>query len=327
MIMEQKPSIKIRFMDYWSGFAPSGSDYLIKQILDRHFDVEVCDDADYVFFSANGESHWSVPDRAVKIFHTGENMTPDFNACDYAIGFDWMDFGDRYIRFPLYLFYDRALLDRMLAKHELPPDWDLAAEKPDFCSFVVSNPLNPYRNEAFRKLNGYRKVDSGGRYLNNTGGPVADKFVFESRHKFSLCFENGSHPGYTTEKLVEALAARTVPIYWGDPEVGKVFNTKAFIQVSDYASLDDALMWVREVDADDALYMSMLREPALLPGAPSVDEEMARLEAWLLPIFSVPLGSAWRRNREFFGQRYVENRMVLARRQRIRNLVRKLTGR
>ena len=161
--MEQKRRIKVRFMDYWSGFAPSGSSYLIKQILDRHFDVEVCEEADYVFFSANGESHWSVPDRAVKIFHTGENMTPDFNACDYAIGFDWMDFGDRYIRFPLYLFYDRTLLDRLLIKHELPPDWDLGAEKPDFCSFVVSNPLNPYRNEAFRKLNGYRKVDSGGR--------------------------------------------------------------------------------------------------------------------------------------------------------------------
>ena len=325
--MQGKRKIKVRFMDYWSGFDPSGSSYLIKQMLDRHFDVEVCDEADYVFFSANGESHWSVPDRAVKIFHTGENVTPDFNACDYAIGFDRLDFGDRYIRFPLYLFYDRELLDRMTAKHELPPDWDLAVRKPDFCSFVVSNPLNPYRNEAFRKLGEYRKVDSGGRYLNNVGGPVADKFAFESRHKFSLCFENGSHPGYTTEKLVEALAARTVPIYWGDPDVGKVFNTKAFINVADYGSLEGALARVLELDRDDNLYMSVLREPAFLPGTPSIDEEMARLEAWLLPIFSVPLESAWRRNREFFGRRYVESRLVLARRQRFRNLVRKLTGR
>ena len=325
--MEAKRHIKVRFMDYWSGFGPSGSSYLIKQMLDRHFDVEVCDDADYVFFSANGESHWSVPDRCVKIFHTGENMTPDFNACDYAIGFDRMDFGDRYIRFPLYLFYDRSLLDKMLSKHELPEDWDLAAEKPDFCSFVVSNPLNPYRNEAFRKLGEYRKVDSGGRYLNNVGGPVADKLAFESRHKFSLCFENGSHPGYTTEKLVEALAARTVPIYWGDPDVGKVFNPKAFVNVADYGSLDGALARVQELDRDDSLYLSMLREPAFLPGTPSIDEEMSRLEAWLLPIFSVPLESAWRRNREFFGRRYVESRLVLARRQRLRGFLKKLIGR
>ena len=210
--METKRKIKVRFMDYWSGFAPSGDSYLVKQILDRHFDVEVCEDADYVFFSAMGESHWAVPDRCVKIFHTGENVSPDFNACDYAIGFDWMVFGDRFIRMPLYMFYEREMLDRMVHKHELKKGWDLAREKPDFCSFVVSNPLNPYRNEAFRKLCEYKNVDSGGKFLNNVGGPVSDKYAFESRHKFSLCFENGAHSGYTTEKLVQALSART-PLY------------------------------------------------------------------------------------------------------------------
>lgn len=322
-----KRTVKVRFMDYWSGFDPSGDSYLIKQILDRHFEVEVCDEADYVFFSAKGESHWTVPDRCIKIFHTGENLTPDFNACDYALGFDWMDFGDRYIRFPLYLFYDRVLLDRMLSKHEILPGWILADEKPDFCSFVVSNPMNPFRNEAFRRLNEYRKVDSGGKYENNVGGPVADKFVFDSRHKFSLCFENGSYPGYTTEKLVEALAARTVPIYWGDPDVGKVFNTKAFVNVSDYGSLDAALRRVQELDQNDELYLSTLKEPAFLPGTPSIDAEMARLEAWLLPIFEQPLETARRRNRSFFGRMYVERRLVLARRQRFRELCKKMVGR
>lgn len=325
--MDEKRIIKVKYLDYWSGFNPDGAAYLVHQILARHFDVRVCDDADYVFFSAMGESHWSVPDRCIKIFHTGENLVPDFNACDYAIGFDWMEFGDRYIRMPLYLFYDRGLLDRMLHKHELPQDWNLAAEKPDFCSFVVSNPLNPHRNEAFRKLCEYKKVDSGGRYLNNVGGPVSDKFAFESRHKFSLCYENGAHPGYTTEKLVEALAAGTVPIYWGDPEVGRIFNTRAFVNVSDYGSLDEALLRVQELDRDDDLYMSVLREPAMLPDAPSVDDELARLEKWLIHIFEQPLEEARRRNREIIGRRYVDRRLVLARRQRILDFYKKLLGR
>ena len=325
--METKRKIKVRFMDYWSGFAPSGDSYLVKQILDRHFDVEVCEDADYVFFSAMGESHWAVPDRCVKIFHTGENVSPDFNACDYAIGFDWMVFGDRFIRMPLYMFYEREMLDRMVHKHELKKGWDLAREKPDFCSFVVSNPLNPYRNEAFRKLCEYKNVDSGGKFLNNVGGPVSDKYAFESRHKFSLCFENGAHSGYTTEKLVQALSARTVPIYWGDPDIGKVFNTKAFVCVSDYGSLDDALLRVQELDRDDDLYLSVLREPALLPGVPSIEEELARLESWLLAIFQQPLESAWRRNREFFGRIYMDRRQVLAHRDWVRKLCKKLIGR
>ena len=325
--MDEKRIIKVKYLDFWSDFDRKWSSYLIHKILSRHYDVRICDDADYVFFSAMGESHWAVPDHCVKIYHTGENLTPDFNACDYAIGFDWLEFGDRYIRMPLYLFYDREILDNMVHKHELPEDWDLAAEKPGFCSFVVSNPRNPHRNEAFHKLCEYKKVDSGGRYLNNVGGPVEDKQAFESRHKVSLCFENGAHPGYTTEKLVQALAARTVPIYWGDPEVGRIFNTKAFVNVSDYGSLEEALLRVQELDRDDDLYMSMLREPAMLPGAPSVDEELARFESWLLSIFEQPLEKARRRNREFFGKIYIDRRQVLSRRQRVRELCRKLIGR
>ena len=303
-----KRKVKVRFMDYWSGFDDS---YLVLQILRKHYDVEICKDADYFFFSCMGESHWSVPSRGIKIFHTGENIVPDFNACDYAIGFEWMDYGDRYLRCPLYLFYERDLLEKMVHKHELPDDWNPETEKTGFCSFVVSNHRNALRNEAFEKLSRYRRVDSGGRFLNNVGGPVADKFAFDSRHKFSLCFENGSHSGYTTEKLMEALAARTVPIYWGDPDVGKVFNTKSFINVPDYASLDEVLLQVQELDRDDDRYLAMLCEPALLPGTPTIDEQLQELESWLIHIFEQPMEEAVRRNRDFWGERYVEKRLRL----------------
>jgi len=36
-----------------------------------------------------------------------------------------------------------------------------------------------------------------------------------------------------TEKIVEAFAANCIPIYWGDPSISKVFNSKAFINVLD----------------------------------------------------------------------------------------------
>lgn len=316
--------VKVRFLDYWSGFNDS---YLVLKLLRKHYDVEICDDADYVFYSVMGESHWAVPDRCIKICHTGENIVPDFNACDYAIGFEWMEYGDRYIRYPLYLFYERDLLERMARKHELPADWDLKADKPGFCSFVVSNPHNPFRNEAFEKLGRYKAVDSGGRYLNSVGGPVADKLAFEGRHKFSLCFENGSHSGYTTEKLVEAFAARTVPVYWGDPDVGRVFNTRAFVDVNDFGSLDEALARVRELDQDDAQYLAMLREPALRPDAPGFDLEEKRLEAWLLHIFEQPLAEAGRRNRDQLGKAYIEKRLILNRKERVLGKLKKMLGR
>ena len=149
--------------------------------------------------------------------------------------------------------------------------------------------------------------------MNNVGGPVEDKLAFERSHKFSLCFENGSHPGYTTEKLIEALAARTVPIYWGDPEVGKYFNTKSFIQVKDETSFPEALRRVEELDRDDEQYLRMLREPAMRPDAPSLEDEYARLEAWLLAIFEQPLEAAKRRNRANRGRMYLDSRLALDR--------------
>ena len=65
----------------------------------------------------------------------------------------------------------------------------------------------------------------------------------------------------------------------------------------------------------------------MLPGVPSIEEELARLESWLLAIFQQPLESAWRRNREFFGRIYLDRRQVLARRDRLRKLCKKLIGR
>lgn len=303
--------IRIAFKDYWADFPQTMDSYLILRILRKHYDVEISDDPDYVFFSAMGESHWSVPDRCIKIFHTGENLVPDFNACDYAIGFEWMEFGDRYLRFPLYLFYRRELLEAAWHKHEIPEGWDLKTDKTAFCSFVVSNPDNPARNEAYRILSGYKKVDSGGRYLNNVDGPVADKLAFERRHKFSLCYENGSHPGYTTEKLVEAFAARTIPLYWGDPEVSRIFNPSSFVDLTGYSSLEEALPVIEELDRDDSRYMQVLQEPAFRTDAPSLEEELSRLEAWLLHIFEQPLEKARRRNRNNKGKYYIQSRLRL----------------
>lgn len=309
---DNKRTVKIKFVDYWGTFPEELEDYLSYKILKKYYNVEICEDADYVFFATMGERHWGIPDTCVKIFQTGENLAPDFNACDYAIGFEWMDYEDRYIRFPTYLYYDIDMLYKMETKHLISDEWSVDKEKKGFCSYTVSNHRNEKRNATFWKLMEYKKVDSGGRYMNNIGGPVKDKFEFEKQHKFTICFENGLHNGYTTEKLVQSLAAQTIPIYWGDPLVGKVFNTKAFINANDYDSIEDVIARVKEIDEDDELYKSIIREPALLPTALSVDEEIQRYEKWLLHIFEQPLEQAYRRNREMQGRWYIERRLKLS---------------
>ena len=56
--MSQKKAIRIKFMDYWDGFEERNlsvnigtpKEFLFLRLLKKHFDVIICDDADYVFF-------------------------------------------------------------------------------------------------------------------------------------------------------------------------------------------------------------------------------------------------------------------------------------
>ena len=73
------------------------------------------------------------------------------------------------------------------------------------------------------------KVDSGGKFLNNVGGPVTDKLSFIKDYKFVISFENSSYPGYTTEKILEPMLVNSIPVYWGNPLVYNDFNYRTYI--------------------------------------------------------------------------------------------------
>lgn len=298
---------KIAFVNFWGSFVPET--FKITTYLKEKWDVEITDmaHADYVFYSDHGDDHWFAPEHAVKIYFTIENLVPDFNACDFAMGFDWLQYEDRYLRFPLYYFYPQ-ICELMETKHQQPVS-ELMAMKTGFCSITVSNTnRDPMFVKVFEALSEYKKVDSGGLWRNNMGQRVPDKLAFDRAHKFSIVCENSSHSGYTTEKLVQAFAAGCVPVYWGDPSVSKVFNPKALINVQDFGSLQELVDYVKKVDADDALYQSYLQEPALADPACLKERQMELLKRFVDNIFTPELSSCYRRNRGMWGGIYVGKR-------------------
>lgn len=300
---ERMKKIKVNFVDFWSNFA---NDNIFLPILQKHYDVEISATPDYIFGSERGDSYLDYD--CVRIFYTGENLCPDYNLYDYSIDFEYMTYGDRHFRYPNYIMWNEAF-SGMMQKH-LVTEEELAG-KTEFCSFVYSNGKgNSTRTSFFELLSRYKKVNAGGRLCNNIGVPdgVKDKLAFQTKHKFSIAFENSSHPGYTTEKLVEAFAAKTVPIYWGDPLVGLGFEEEAFINCHQYDSFEAVVEAVRVVDQDDVLYRRMLRTPALKSYTYSQKYVYQELEKFLCHIFDQPLEQAYRRNRELWGKYYFESR-------------------
>ena len=235
----------------------------IKELLKEHYIVEECDNPDFAFFTCAQMNHCYKYD-CVRILEVGENQRPNFNLFDYAYGFDKIDFGNRYLYYPLYanLAYRSDLLLAM-EKHLHTEEFYLGKKK--FCNMVVSNVKNATekRIEFFQKLCEYKQVDSGGKSYNNLPDkkPVADKLEFQKKYKFSIAFENSSYPGYTTEKITQAWAAGTIPIYWGDPTIGEQLNEEAFINCHKYNSWDEVIEKIIEIDQNDELYLKMQKQP------------------------------------------------------------------
>jgi len=247
-------SIRIAFTDFWHGHSEGSirDRNPVYQMLARHFPLRLSRRPDFLVYSCFGNRY--LAHRCTRIFYTGENVRPNFAECDYAFSFDFPT-DERNYRLPLYRFYPH--FDRLLE----PRNHGVDHSQRGFCNFVYSNAAARERLEFFELLNRYRKVDSGGRLLNNVGGRVADKLAFQSRYRFSIAFENSSHPGYTTEKLLDALVAGTVPIYWGNPDVARDFNAACLINCHDFDSFEAVVQYVQEVDRDEALYRAYLEAP------------------------------------------------------------------
>ena len=274
-----KKKIKIDFSDFWAGF--DKTDNYFYNLLKEEFDVEISSNPDYLFFSLFGNQHQNY--KCVKIFYTGENIAPPLGYCQYSFSFDYLD-DNRNYRLPHYLLYD-GYYD--LVRPKVIED-SIVNRK--FCNFVASNGNCQERNQFVQQLSRYKKVDCGGRWMNNIGGPVSDKRKFQSEYKFSIAFENNAyrpqHPGYTTEKIMEPMTVNSIPIYWGNPKIDLEFNTKSFINFYDFKSENDMIEYIIELDKSDDRYLEMLNQPWLTDYNIPESNKIENIKSFLYKIFN-----------------------------------------
>ena len=250
-----KKKIKINFADFWPDFIKT--DNYFYNLLRQVYDVEISESPDFLFYSAFTNTHKKY--KCLKIYYTGENRRPDFNECDYAFTFDYIDNPDHY-RLPLYVMYDEPT---KLIKPASFNAEDVLKEKTKFCNFVFSNGRDSAkkRTDFFHALSKYKRVDSGGKFLNNIGGPVKDKLAFIKDYKFTIAFENASYPGYTTEKIFQPMQVNSLPIYWGNELVDRDFNTKSFLNYHEFESMEALIEKVIELDKNDDHYIEYVKQP------------------------------------------------------------------
>lgn len=297
-------TVKIKFVGKWKGITPENNTicYWLKK---NGYDVQESDDPDYIICDVFGPHLYEYCKYdQIRILETGENYTPDFNLVDYAISRYPIRFGDRNFYFPGCTM--SGTYWHGLAKKDRNYTAEFLKEKIYFANLIAGHDSeHNYRSIFFEKLSAYKRVESAGTLLNNMpdGRTVNwlddSKTNFQRQSKFTICFESTSHNGFITEKITDAFFADTIPIYFGSPDVTEIFNKDAFINVTDYASLDEVVERIKELDQDDEKYLAMLRQPILVdPDMPRrLDEE---LEKFILHIFEQPIEQAYRRCRVYY---------------------------
>ena len=259
------------------------------QLLATDFDVSFDDsDPELLIFCDYGIRHLNYD--CHKIYYSHENRVADQSLCDYSFCFNGE--GENHQYFPNLI---ESRFFEQIRSNNLGPELRAlrATPKTKFCNFVYSNPKPQERIAFCRRLAEYKHVDCPGRVLNNQppfdrnagsycGGSVADqKTAFLRDYKFTIAFENEAVHNYTTEKIFDAFVAGSIPIYWGNPNVSRLFNPQSFINCHDFANFASVIELVKTIDKDDELFAAYQQAPPILAESPLSSLSIAFLRARL----------------------------------------------
>lgn len=222
--MEKIP-VKIKFQN---GLGFDSVMQILGDLVNEYDFIDSCE-PDVVIFGPYGND---VPPTGSyqRVGYYCECITPDMNICEWAFGIPCEEEinNPRYKRIQWHGINPQSLVKNI----NVDKVYD---QKTKFCNFLYSNPI-PYREQFFKQLSLYKKVDAPGKSMNNMprideqykGNTWKIKRDFLKPYKFTIAFESYSYPGYQTEKLYDAMQMNSIPIYCGDPLVNEVFNPKKF---------------------------------------------------------------------------------------------------
>jgi hypothetical protein len=275
--------MNISFTDFWGdGFDPYSNFFidLLQTINPKYKVVPFSNEqTDILIYSCFGNTHQSADRSKVKkIYYTGENKRPNYSECDYSLTFDFPDYGGRNIRLPLWMlqidWFGKTNYGNpkfVIPPSELRRSRYSLRPKTQFCCIVFNNPI-PNRIEILQKLSKYKDVHCWGRPFNNHFYGEDHKCEVLSNYKFNICFENGIHSGYHTEKAIHAKFAGCLPLYWANEACGQDFNTNSFLNLNDYSSMDEFVERIIRLDNNEEEYRFITSQYLFENKEPSLDE-------------------------------------------------------
>jgi hypothetical protein len=276
---------KICVVNFWEGaFDGDFFDFFFRTVFDGVTYTNNPHEADLVVTSVFGNVY---TDPAKTIAFIGENIRPSFVGYSHSLSFDWDNYDGRNFRLPLWYsrlawkgFEQKPRHDNM-HNHGYEQLIDIKslmrrrkldmAGKDKFCAMIAGNPEG-LRINLYNSISKYKQVDGYGNMFNQ---PLRkSKFAILPEYKFCLCPENSVYDGYVTEKLIDAYAGLTVPIYSGTLSADCDFNFKSFLNYMNAKDMTSFVKYIAEYDEEIDWYKDMYEQPLLLE-EPKLNEAIA----------------------------------------------------
>ena len=277
--------MKVCITNFWDGaFDGDFFEFLFKTALGEFEYTLNPHEADLVITSVFGNIQ---TDPAKTLCYIGENIRPSFIGYNHCLSFDYDDYEGRNFRLPLW--YSRIAWDGFTQKPRKPNVHNHGYEQPiplnqliykrkldikakdKFCVMIAGNPEG-LRINLYNSISKYKPVHGYGNMFGNS--LRKSKFAVLPEYKFCLCPENSIYDGYITEKLIDAYAGGTVPIYSGDLSVDCDFNEWAFLNYQNTKDMDTFVENIKLLDQDPDWYKDRYEQP-LLEKEPKLDDAIA----------------------------------------------------
>ena len=119
------------------------------------------------------------------------------------------------------------------------------SDKKNEISFLTSSKAwtrgHLFRQEVFEYLKRRPSINEFSVRSLRTPPRIETKNEIFENAKFSIVIENDCHPNYLTEKLIDCLATKTIPIYCGSPTVGEYFDLSGIFTFNTIEELEKIL--------------------------------------------------------------------------------------
>ena len=266
-------TLKIHFVDFWNGFHANNNYF--HNILKTKYNVIVDNtNPDILFYSMMGKEHLDY--NCKKICFSGEPVNSPHHRIENKENYDLLlchlptDSNKKIYRLPFWVTLIDWTNDPDANKEFRPTmkmlvDRNISQVRDKFCNFTYKRPASS-RIKIFNRMCEYKQVDSTGSLLNNAPlipGIHSSKSKIDilEQYKFAIASENTLIDGYVTEKILQALVAGCIPVYYGTEMVFNDFNSQRFVYVNNPDDMDDVMEEIVLIDSSREAWEEKITSP------------------------------------------------------------------